>query len=75
MDMLQSLRYIESTLANDDFSTDAEIQAYLSAKCPAVAPALIAELITNERQQFALEPLHIIDWIRYEQPNPYPNAK
>lgn len=74
-ELLQSLRFIETTLASDEGSTDAEILAHLSTECPEVAPALIAELITNERQQFFLEPLHIIDWIRYEQPNPYPNAK
>ena len=74
-DRNQSLRFIETTLANDEGSTDEELLTHLSAECTDVAPALIAELIQNERQQFFLEPLHIIDWEGYEQPNPYKAAE
>ena len=68
-DLQQDQRTIEGTLANDENSSDEELQAFLQAECPGFDPALIARLIREQRPVFDLEPLHNIDWSYYLLPN------
>ena len=68
-DLQQHQRTIEGTLANDENSSDDELQAFLQAECPGFDPALIARIIDAERPIFYLEPLHNIDWSYYDLPN------
>jgi len=68
-DTLQDLRTIEGTLANDEYSTDEEMEVFLRIECPGFDPALIAQLIREQRPVFFREPLHTIDWSYYLLPN------
>ena len=45
LQQLQHLRTIEGTLANDEYSTDEEMEVFLRIECPGFDPALIGRII------------------------------
>jgi hypothetical protein len=71
-DLACSLRFVETTLANDEYSSDDEMCDHLIKECPLVNAELIAKLIEQERSTFFTEPLHTIDWSEYGFKYPYP---
>lgn len=69
MQLLKDQRQIESSLANDEYSSDQELLADLISFCPGFDPALIERIIQEQRPWFFLEPLHIMNWQQYGLPN------
>lgn len=66
---IEEQRQIESSLGNDEYSSDEEMLANFIDWCPGFTPALLTRIIQQERIMFRLEPLHQIDWSEYGLPN------